>query len=160
MPEGIDIVLATANDVDAIHALEVAAFPSPWKREFFTSELYSSGRFNLVARRSLKPPDGGDGSSPTRRIVGYLFAMWFFDEMHVNKIAVDDEERRKGIADALMDRCFAFARQQHIRTISLEVRQSNTGAQGFYRHLHFEATYVRPRYYPDGEAAVVMTRTL
>lgn len=147
MPEGIDIALAVAQDVDAIHALEVAAFPSPWKREFFTSELYSSGRFNLVARRS-------------RRIVGYLFAMWFFDEMHVNKIAVDESERRKGIADALMDRCFAFARQQRIRLISLEVRQSNTGAQEFYRHLHFEPTYVRPRYYPDGEAAVVMTRTL
>jgi ribosomal-protein-alanine N-acetyltransferase len=147
MPEGIDIAIATANDVDAIHALEVAAFPSPWKREFFASELYSSGRLNLVARRS-------------RVIVGYLFAMWFFDEMHVNKIAVGDGERRKGIADALMDRCFAFARQQYIRMISLEVRQSNTGAQEFYRHLHFEASYVRPRYYPDGEAAVVMTRTL
>lgn len=147
MPEGIDIALATAHDVDAIHALETAAFPSPWKREFFTSELYSSGRFNLVARRS-------------HRIVGYLFAMWFFDEMHVNKIAVDESERRKGIADALMDRCFAFARQQRIRLISLEVRQSNAGAQEFYRHLHFEPTYVRPRYYPDGEAAVVMTRTL
>ncbi|HWS72414.1 MAG TPA: ribosomal protein S18-alanine N-acetyltransferase [Thermoanaerobaculia bacterium] len=147
MPEGIDIAIATANDVDAIHALEVAAFPSPWKREFFASELYSSGRFNLVARRN-------------RVIVGYLFAMWFFDEMHVNKIAVDTNERRKGIADALMDRCFAFARQQRIRLISLEVRQTNAGAQDFYRHLHFEATYVRPRYYPDGEAAVVMTRTL
>ena len=147
MPEGIDIAIATANDIDAIHALEVAAFPSPWKREFFASELYSSGRFNLIARRN-------------RVIVGYLFAMWFFDEMHVNKIAVDAGERRKGIADTLMDRCFAFARQQRIRLISLEVRETNAGAQDFYRHLHFEATYVRPRYYPDGESAVVMTRTL
>ncbi|MCU1347594.1 MAG: ribosomal-protein-alanine N-acetyltransferase [Acidobacteria bacterium] len=147
MPEGIEIALATAPDVDAIHALEVAAFPSPWKRDFFMSELYASGRFNLVAKRA-------------GRVVGYVFAMWFYDEMHVNKIAVDDRERRKGIADALMDRCFAFARQQRIRTISLEVRQTNSGAQDFYRCLHFEATYVRPRYYPDGESAVVMTRTL
>ena len=37
--------------------------------------------------------------------------MWFFDEMHVNKIAVIGDERRKGIAQALMDRCFDFARE-------------------------------------------------
>jgi ribosomal-protein-alanine N-acetyltransferase len=147
MPEGVDIRPATVWDVEAIHHLETLAFPQPWKREFFASELEASGRFNLVARR---------GS----RLIGYLFAMWLFDEMHVNKIAVDEGERRKGIADALMDRCFSFARAQRIRTISLEVRQSNEGAQDFYKRLHFVATYIRARYYPDGEAAVVMTRHL
>jgi ribosomal protein S18 acetylase RimI-like enzyme len=37
------------------------------------------------------------------------------------------------------------------------VRQSNRGAQEFYRGLGFRSSYVRARYYPDGEAAVVMT---
>ena len=46
------------------------------------------------------------------------------------------------------------------RTISLEVRKSNRSAQEFYRHLDFESSYLRPRYYPDGEAAVVMTRVV
>jgi ribosomal-protein-alanine N-acetyltransferase len=147
MPEGVDIQAATALDLEAIYRLETLAFPQPWKRDFFSSELEASGRFNLVARR------GG-------HLIGYLFAMWLFDEMHVNKIAVDESQRRKGIADALMDHCFSFARSQRIRTISLEVRQMNQGAQDFYRHLHFAPTYVRPRYYPDGEAAVVMTRHL
>jgi ribosomal protein S18 acetylase RimI-like enzyme len=86
--------------------------------------------------------------------------MWFFDEMHINKIAVEESERRKGIADALMDRCLHFARDNGITTISLEVRQSNRGAQAFYEHLDFAPVYVRPRYYPDGEAAVVMVRQL
>ena len=44
--------------------------------------------------------------------------------------------------------------------ISLEVRQSNAGAQEFYRRLDFECLYVRPHYYPDGEAAVIMVREL
>jgi ribosomal protein S18 acetylase RimI-like enzyme len=91
-------------------------------------------------------------------VVGYLFAMWIFDEMHVNKIAVDAGLRRRGIADALMAHCFAFARANGVETISLEVRKSNRGAQEFYAHLDFQSTYVRPRYYPDGETAVVMTR--
>ena len=143
----LDIGQAAPGDLDAIHRLEVSCFPSPWRRDFFESELRGESRFHLVARR------GG-------LLIGYLFAMWFFDEMHVNKIAVAESERRKGVADAMMDRCLEFARDNGVSTISLEVRQSNRGAQAFYEHLDFEPTYVRPRYYPDGEAAVVMVRQL
>jgi ribosomal-protein-alanine acetyltransferase len=94
------------------------------------------------------------------RVVGYVFTMWFFDEMHVNKIAVAEFARRQGIANSLMQRCIDFARANSISTISLEVRQSNAGAQAFYEYLEFEPKYIRPRYYPDGEAAVVMVRQL
>jgi ribosomal protein S18 acetylase RimI-like enzyme len=80
--------------------------------------------------------------------------------MHVNKIAVEAEERRQGIAQSLMERCIEFARSHSIKTISLEVRKSNRGAQEFYKQLAFASSYMRPRYYPDGEAAVVMTKVL
>ena len=143
--EELVIEAATRADVDAVHRIEEASFPAPWRREFFLSELAADGRYNLVAKRNGV-------------VVGYLFAMWIFDEMHVNKIAVDAGARRQGIADALMARCFAFARKHAVETISLEVRKSNKGAQEFYRHLDFASSYLRPRYYPDGEAAVVMTR--
>ena len=136
---------AKPSDLDAIHRLEKQAFPVPWRREFFESELHSSGRLNLVARRRAK-------------LIGYVFAMWFFDEMHVNKIAVAESERRHGVALALMKECTDFAIRNGIKTISLEVRESNEGAQAFYRHLRFAPLYVRPRYYPDGESAVVMLR--
>jgi [ribosomal protein S18]-alanine N-acetyltransferase len=147
MPEGVAIELATAADITAVHRLEQAAFPQPWRREFFEGELHASGRFNVVAKRS-------------GRVIGYLFAMWFFDEMHVNKIAVEEPERRKGIADALMDECIRFAREHGIKSISLEVRKSNHSAQAFYKQLQFVASYTRARYYPDGESAVVMTKAL
>ena len=143
----VEIKLATFADVDAIHRLETLSFPSPWRREFFESELKASGRMNLVAQRR-------------GTLVGYVFTMWFFDEMHVNKIAVTPNERRGGIASLLMEKCFRFARANHIQSISLEVRKSNEGAQEFYRRLDFLPTYVRQRYYPDGEAAVVMMRKM
>ena len=143
MDSEVTIDIAGAADVDAIHRLEVAAFPTPWRREFFVNELQCSGRMNVVARRN-------------GTLIGYLFAMWFYDEMHINKIAVDERERRKGIALALMNECTEFAARNAVRTISLEVRESNTGAQAFYAQLGFARLYVRPRYYPDGEAAVVM----
>ena len=147
MREELEIRAATPADLEAIHKLETDSFPVPWRREFFESELQASGRLNLVARRH-------------DQLLGYVFAMWLFDEMHVNKIAVVAPLRRRGIANALMDRCIDFARAHAIHTISLEVRESNRGAQDFYRNLDFRASYVRPRYYPDGESAVVMTREL
>ena len=147
MRDALTIERPVRADVDAIHRIELGSFPAPWRREFFTSELTADGRFNLVAKRNGV-------------VVGYLFAMWIFDEMHVNKIAVAESERRQGIADALMERCFEFARENEIDSISLEVRLSNTGAQDFYKHLDFKSSYLRPRYYPDGESAVVMVREL
>jgi ribosomal-protein-alanine N-acetyltransferase len=147
MIEGLTIERAVATDIRDIHALEQRCFPAPWRREFFESELTNDGRYNLVARR--------DGI-----IIGYLFAMWFADEMHVNKIAVDERVRRQGIALALMQRCTAFAIEQGVTSISLEVRQSNDEAQQFYSFLGFEAEYIRKGYYPHGESAVVMMKEL
>ena len=144
-----DLVIAAASeeDLDAVHRLETLSFPAPWRREFFESELQSVGRFNLVAKRGA-------------RLIGYVFTMWLYDEMHVNKIAVDESERRRGVALKLMQQCLDFAEVHEVRTVTLEVRESNATAQAFYRHLDFERLYIRPRYYPDGEAAVVMVREL
>jgi len=147
MRSDLAIAPVQGRDLDAIHRIERDAFPVPWRRFFFENELTAERRFNLVAKRNDV-------------IVGYLFAMWIFDEMHVNKICVEEAERRKGIAEALMGRCIDFAREHDIRSISLEVRRSNRGAQEFYKYLAFEPAYVRPQYYPDGEAAVVMTLDL
>lgn len=139
----LEITDARLADLDQIVALERACFPSPWRREFFESELRAERRLSRVVR---------DG----RAIVAYCFSMYFMDEMHVNKIAVADAHRRRGIARRLMDDVLAFAREREVRTIGLEVRATNAEAQAFYRAIGFEERYRRPRYYPDGEAAVVM----
>ncbi len=114
--------------------------------DFFVSELTASGRHNRVARSS-----GGE-------LLGYVFSMYFMDEMHINKIAVDEPWRRAGVAAALMEECLDFASNHSIATVSLEVREANRGAQSFYLTLGFEATYRRPGYYPNGEAAIVMSK--
>ena len=136
---------ATRADLDAVVELEAMSFPVPWKREFFAQEFDAIGRYNIVATT-----EGGD-------LVGYVFAMHFLDEMHVNKIAIAPSWRRKGAAVLLMEECFSFARLNHVSSVSLEVRESNEAARALYRSLVFEESYTRPRYYPDGESAIVMT---
>ncbi len=136
---------ATHDDLDEVVRLESLSFPVPWRREYFVSEIDAIGRFNLVV------------TTATEALAGYVFSMFFLDEMHINKIAVDPSLRRQGIAALLMDECFAFARLNDVATISLEVRESNEGARALYRSLGFAESYRRPQYYPDGEAAIVMT---
>ena len=139
----LNVADARLSDLDQIFALERASFPLPWRREFFESELHAAGRHNRVIRQG-------------RTVIAYCFSMYYLDEMHVNKIAVADSWRRRGLARLLMDDALQFARASRIRSITLEVRESNEAAQAFYRSLHFDSLYRRPRYYPDGEAAVVM----
>lgn len=142
------IVPAVPADAAEVEALERSCFPSPWRREFFDSEVAAESRYN----RLVKNIRG--------EVIGYLFSMYYLDEMHVNKIAVRAGYRRQGIATALMKDCTDFARSIGVRSISLEVRQSNLTAQAFYRGLDFRSLYTRPNYYPDGESAVVMAVNL
>lgn len=140
----IEIRPVVADDLDAIAALEAEAFPSPWRRAYFESELIAPGRYSLVA----VTPDG--------QMTGYVFAMYYLDEMHINKIATTGAARRLGVATRLMAACREYGLARGVKTISLEVRESNEAAQAFYRQLDFHPVYVRRNYYPDGEAAVVM----
>lgn len=139
---------ASLDDLEAITSLEARSFPAPWRREYFESELRAAGRYNRVAKDT------------SGRLLGYLFAMYYLDEMHINKIAIEDIHRRKGLATWIMKDCIAFAKSKSIVLLSLEVRQSNVGAQEFYKTLDFAPAYVRRNYYPDGEAAVVMVAKL
>ena len=139
---------AIPSDAAEVEALERTCFPAPWRREFFDSEIVAESRYNRVVKNNA------------RQVIGYLFSMYYLDEMHINKIAVRPPERRLGIATALMTDCTEFARSIGIRSISLEVRQSNHSAQTFYQGLNFRALYTRPNYYPDGETAVVMALNL
>lgn len=138
--------LVTRSDVEAITSLEAASFPSPWRKEFFETEIDAPGRFNRVA------------FDEQGRLLAYLFSMYFLDEMHVNKIAVQAEARRSGWATLMMNECVEFAEKSQVAIVSLEVRASNLGAQAFYRRIGFVSSYVRPHYYPDGEAAIVMMK--
>lgn len=145
--ERLRIEPARMEDLDEVVALEEESFPTPWRFAFFASELRAEGRYNTVIRT-------GQG------LAAYCFAMYFLDEMHINKIAVAPRLRRRGVARMLMEDAMSWGRRHGVRTVALEVRESNLGAVRFYETLGFTERYRRTRYYPDGETAIVMMREL
>lgn len=140
--------------LDSAHADEVAALESElmgtdaWTSRMVADELPHKDRTWWRAT---------DAQGET---IGYAGALAAADDMQLLKIAVAPEYRRSGIAAQLFKRTVEDARNLGARTASLEVRASNGGAIAFYRALGFTDAGVRPKYYSDGEDALIMQTSI
>lgn len=134
------------DDLDAIERIELRAYPTPWSRSMFASEL-------------AKPTSICLGAFDGDRLVGYMINARYVDAWHVMNVAIDPNHRRRGIATALIERLFELTRDDERRGYTLEVRVSNEGAIRLYSRLGFEARGVRRGYYTDNrEDALIMWR--
>ena len=93
-------------------------------------------------------------------ILGSITGQCVLDEAEIHELAVREDARRQGIASAIVHAFVDEVRRRDARVCWLEVRASNAGAIEFYDRLGFEAAGRRPRYYSDGESAVVLRRDL
>jgi ribosomal-protein-alanine N-acetyltransferase len=94
------------------------------------------------------------------RFVGHAVASVVADIAELQRIAVDDEWRRSGVASALLAEVVTLARRGGADRVLLEVREDNTPALGFYAARGFVEVDRRPRYYRDGATAVVLRLAL
>ena len=109
-----------------------------------------------VAPSAARPAAGAPAEGDGLCLIGYAGG-WVVDgDVQILKVGVDSAWRRHGIARELLSRVASDARDLGARTCSLEVRAGNEGAQAFYRALDFESLGKRPRYYSDGEDALIM----
>ena len=89
-----------------------------------------------------------------------LIHIYILDEGYITNIAVTAAARRNGIATALMEKMLGYARQNKLKMMSLEVRQSNETAINFYCSYGFEIVGYRKNYYTNPtEDGHIMTKT-
>lgn len=79
---------------------------------------------------------------------------------HVVSIAVIPQGRRRGLAQALINRALEGMRYYKAKQGFLEVRVTNEAAISLYKKLGFEVSRTINGYYSDGEDAYVMTKRL
>jgi ribosomal-protein-alanine N-acetyltransferase len=128
------------------HPVEV---PEPRQRPFWAGLL-------PWLRTSSNGTGNGKEGSPYP-IVGYAGLWLMLDEAHVTTIGVHPDHRGRGAGELLFLGLADIAREMQAARITLEVRVSNTGAQGLYRKYGLEVTGLRRRYYSDnGEDAYIM----
>ena len=92
--------------------------------------------------------------------VGYVLGACVLDEVELHRIGVLPDRRREGHGRRLYDRFVAEAVDRGARRLFLEVREDNRSARALYEAVGLETVGVRPRYYADGCAAVVMSGAL
>jgi ribosomal-protein-alanine N-acetyltransferase len=142
----IDLRRLTYADLPQVIAIERRAFPTPWSLAMFVLELSKPSGICLAARRE-------------GRLIGYLVCSRYDTVWHIMNVAVAPEERRAGVATALLTELLERVGDPSAR-YTLEVRQSNAGAIVLYERFGFRAAGMRRRYYQDnGEDALIMWRT-
>ncbi len=142
----IDIRRLDLADLDAIDEIEQRAYPTPWSRAMFASEL-------------AKPTSICLGAFEGDELVGYIVNSRYVDAWHVMNVAVDPDRRRRGIATQLLEHLFDLTQGDERRGYTLEVRISNDPAIRLYERLGFEPRGLRRGYYTDNrEDALIMWR--
>ena len=133
-----------AADIPAVARIEQVCFRSPWTEKMLKSELK-----NRLAHYHVLELEN--------KVIGYA-GMWIlFDEAHITNVAVLPEHRRKGYGRKLMLLSMEAASRFDANKMTLEVRESNSGAQAMYDGVGFTMAGRRKRYYSDtGEDAFIL----
>ena len=148
-------------DLLAVYHIEQESFPQPWPFSAFERFLDEPGFLVAQMADAESPRDpskvGDDG-----RVVGYLVSDVVpnhgEDIGHVKDLAVAEECRGEGIGTRLLERALQSMAGQGARSVKLEVRRSNDAARALYEEFDFEHRGTVPRYYDNGEDALVMVR--
>lgn len=93
------------------------------------------------------------------RLHGLASARLLAGVAHVLRLAVLPALRRRGHGRALLDALVAWADAEGADEVTLEVRAGNVAARALYVGAGLAEVGRRRGYYPDGEDAVLMTRT-
>ncbi|MGI6091924.1 MAG: ribosomal protein S18-alanine N-acetyltransferase [Negativicutes bacterium] len=133
-----------AKDIDAVLEVERQSFDTPWSREAFENEVDNDLAYYLILVNE-------------NRVIGYG-GMWIIvDEAHITNIALLPAYREKGLGKRLLSAMISLAKDKGARSMTLEVRVSNTPAKKLYDSFGFEECGLRQGYYTDNnEDALIM----
>ncbi len=149
-PAGVHVRRATANDLDAIVALEDAAFQGDRiSRRQWRHHLESLGAGVLLAIHD-------------RRVVGALLLLFRRGARsgRLYSLAVASGQRGRGIGERLLRAAERAARRRGVGAVTLEVRCDNGAAQRLYERLGYQRCGMRAAYYEDGADALRYRKSL
>lgn len=131
--------------VKDIARLEALCFSEPWSEEGIL-EAYRLGTKFFIAENS-------------KQLMGYIGIKAVIDEGYITNVAVYPQYRGIGVATALINKVFDFAKEKGLSFVSLEVRASNTAAVSLYEKTGFKEEGRRKDFYRlPREDALIMTK--
>jgi ribosomal-protein-alanine N-acetyltransferase len=145
----VRIVNASPRHLPELEALEKRCFSLPWTEEMLMGQLPDDSHEFLAAE------------SESGELLGYVGMMTVLDEGYISNVAVAPEQRRQGIADALIAELLERAALRALSFVTLEVREHNEPAIALYAKHGFAPVGLRKNYYEAPvENAILMTKFL
>ena len=145
IPMDYQLVPMDKSHLKQVAELDREFFSRPWSQDSWESELYNTTVSLVVAETE-------DGF-----VLGYGVLGVILDEGCLEKLAVREEYRRQGVAQAILDSFVRYGRE-HLAFITLEVRASNDPAIQLYMKNGFSQVGRRKNYYSElHEDAILMT---
>ncbi|MSQ53883.1 MAG: ribosomal-protein-alanine N-acetyltransferase [Betaproteobacteria bacterium] len=124
-------------DLREVLAIENAIYAHPWTQGNFADSL-RAGYCCHTLRLG-------------KELLGYFVLMVAADEAHLLNLSVAAGHQRIGLGSSLLRDIKRTAGELGARSVFLEVRPSNPGAQRLYQRFGFRQIAVRRGYYPAPE---------
>ena len=136
---------AVRQDLDRLAYLEAVSFQDAWDWDSLARELADPRTTLLVASRD-----------PAGKPDAYAIFRQIADEAELLRVGVAPDERRHGLARALILEGLGRLRNGEVQVCFLEVRIDNVAAITLYESLGFGRAGLRRGYYRDGTDALIL----
>ena len=141
--DSLSILLLEERHLAEVAEIERLCFSEPWSEQSLRL-LLGDGGFGVVA-------------TVGERVVAYGGMTHVLDEGSVTNIAVHPQYRRRGLGREVTDALLTHAGKRGVKSVFLEVRESNLPAISLYGSEGFERCGVRKNFYRHPvEAAILM----
>ena len=132
------------RDMPEVLQTEQESFEYAWTEEDFLRCLRQRNCIGMVAEAGEK-------------VVGFMIYELHKSKLHILNFAVHPSWRRSGVGSQMVAKLISKLSSHRRTRITLEVRETNLGAQLFFRSLSFRAVRVLRGFYADsGEDAFLM----
>lgn len=125
------------RDMPEVLAIENDSFEFPWCEHDFIRCLRQRSCIGMVAEHES-------------RVAGYMLYDLHTTRIHLLNFAVAADYRRRGVGSQMVAKLVTRLSRRRRQRIVLEVRETNLGAQLFFRDRGFRAISVLRDFYPDG----------
>ena len=133
-----------ARDIAALHG---KSFQRGWSENEVEGLLTER---NVVAQRALAG----------KKLAGFILSRIAVDEAEILSVAVDAKFQGRGLARRLLNLHLGRLAGYGVRTVFLEVGQTNDPAAKLYARAGFREVSRRPNYYPDSSGAPITALVL
>jgi len=143
----IRIQQAVSGDIAELVSLENVSFVSSdglLNRRTFGYHI-KRGNLLLTAR-----------NTKTGELAGYILVFLREKSARAYSLSTATRFRNQGIARTLFENAISECKDRGIRTIRLEVRKENIGAQKLYQSMGFKLSKALPDYYGEGQDGIRM----